>query len=320
MCIRAVSVLFGLLLLFATTYASAVTVTIPEQITVPLATFTLADIATITGDDADRIQILGNCRLGSSPAPGYSLTLTPDLISMRLSGYHMDLSDITWQVPSTIRLTTASQTVSGTALMEKAVTAAKQRLGDSDSEVTASAMQDVVLPAGTVDYKIDFPSGLRLSGPTTVFLATSVNNLPYKQIIVKLNIATYKNIVVTTRDLQPGEVLTDLDLALERRSVGRLSSYYTDKNKAIGLVVKHNSLLPSGTVLNQSLLSISEVIKRGNIVSIVAHSGMIEVVTTGLAQQNGGVDQYIRVQNLQSKRVLSARVVDATTVEVASNH
>lgn len=306
------------LLLSATTYASAVTVTIPEQVTVSSATFTLADIATITGDDDELIRVLGICRLGSSPAPGNSMTLTPDIITMRLLGSHIGLSNITWQTPASIRITTASQIISGTALAERAITAAKQQLSSYDSEVTANAMQDVVFPAGIVDYKVNFPSGLHFDVPTTAFIATTVNNQPYKQIVVKLNIAIYKNIVVTTQDLQPGEVITDMNLALERRNVGRFSSYYTDKDKVIGLVVKHD-FVPSGTMLNESLLSILQVIKRGNLVSIVAHNGTIEAVTTGVALQNGGVGQFIRVQNLQSKRMLSAKVIDATTVEVATN-
>ena len=316
---KVVIVLFWLALLSSTTYASAVTVTIPEQVTVSGVAFTLADIATITGDDDAKIQTLGKCRMGSSPAPGNSMTLTPDLITMRLSGSHISLSDIAWQIPATIRITTASQTISGIALTERAVAAAKQRLSGSDSEITASAIPDVVLPAGIVDYTVDFPSGLHFSVPTTAFIATSVNNQPYKQIVVKLNVTIFKNIVVTTGDLQPGEVITDMNLALERRNVGRFSSYYTDKNKVIGLIVKHD-FLPSGTMLNESLLSILQVIKRGNLVSIVAHNGDIEVVTTGLALQNGGVDQIIRVQNLQSKRMLSAKVIDAATVEVATIH
>lgn len=318
---RVVFVLFGLLLLFsATTYASAVTITIPDQVTVSATTFTLADIATITGDDNDRIRILANCRLGSSPVPGSSMTLMPDVIAMRLAGNFIDLSNITWQLPAAIKITTASQTVSGTTLADLAVAAAKQRLSGYDSEVTASAIPDVALPVGTVDYLVDFPSGMRLGGPLTAVVTTMINNQPYSKIIVKLNVVIYKNIVVTACDLQPGDMITDMNLAVERRSVGQFSSYYTDKNKVIGLVVKRDVFLPAGTVLNESLVSILQVIKRGNIVSIVAHSGTIEVATTGQALENGGVDQMIRVQNLQTKRILSAKVVDATTVEVASDH
>jgi flagellar basal body P-ring formation protein FlgA len=312
-------VLFWFMMLSATTYAAAVTIAIPEQVTVSSATFTLADIAAITGDDDDKIRVLGNCRLGSSPAPGFSMTLTPDIITMRLSGSFIDLSNITWDIPVAIKITTASQTISGTTFTERAVAAAKQKLSGIDSEVTASTIQDVVLPVGAVDYKIDFPQGIHFFGLTTVVVATTVNNQPYNKVAVKLNVSVFKNVVVATRDLQPGEVLTDENLALERRSVGRLSNYYTDMNKVIGFAVKHD-LLPSGTILNESLVRISPIIKRGNIVSIVAHNGAIEVVSAGIALQDGGVDQVIRVQNLQSKRILSAKVLDATAVEVATNH
>jgi flagella basal body P-ring formation protein FlgA len=316
---RVVSVLMWFLLLSATTYASAVTVTIPEQVTVSSATFTLADIATITGDDEEQIRAIGSCHMGSSPAPGFSMALTPDLITMRLLGSHINFENITWQIPAIIKVTTASQTISSSIFTDQAVAAAKQRLINTDSEITANAIQDVVVPVGTVDYKVDFPNGIRFIGPTTVLIVTLVNNHPYNQVVVKLNVTLFKNVVVTTCDLQPGEMLTNTNLALERRDVGHLGNYYTDKNKVMGLIVKHD-FIPSGTIVSEALVSISQVVKRGSIVAIVAHNGPIEVASTGVALQNGGVDQFIRVQNLQSKRILSAKVIDATTVEVATNH
>ncbi len=316
---RVVTVLMWFLLLAAPVYASAVTVTIPEQVTVSAAAFTLADIATITGDDAERIRAIGNCRMGSSPAPGFSMILTPELITMRLLGSHVDSENITWRIPAVIKVTAASQTISSSTYTERAVAAAKQHLINTDSEITATAIQDVVVPVGNVDYKVDFPNGIRFIGPTTVLIATLVNNHPYNQVVVKLTVTLFKNVVVTTSDLQPGEALTDANLTLERRNVGHLGNYYTDKNKVMGLIVKHD-FMPAGTVVNEALVSVPQVVKRGNIVAIVAHNGPIQASSTGVALQNGGVDQFIRVQNLQSKRILSAKVIDATTVEVATNY
>lgn len=311
-------VLFLDLLLMAGAAYASVTVTIPEQVTVEAANFTLANLATLTGDDEDKIRQLSQWRLGSSPAPGYSLTLTPELITMRLASSAIDLSDITWQVPSVITLTTAAQTLSGSLLSEQAVAAAKQKLVGVDSEVKVQSVQDVTLPVGEVDYKITFPSGLRFVGLTTALIPISVNHQQVTQTVVKLNVTIYQQIVVTTRAFRQGDVIGPADITLERRNVGHMSSYYTDKNKAVSHVLTH--AVAAGTVLNDSIVVMPKVINQGDIVSLVARNGAIEVATTGRALQNGRINQFIRVQNLQSKKMLSGKVIDSHTVDVAATH
>ncbi len=296
--------------------AGTVTVAVTERVTVTAANFTLADIATITGDDEAAISQLHQFRLGSSPPPGHSLTLTPNIITMRLAGGAIDLANITWQMPAVITVTTASQTIRGAVLTAQAVAAAQQKLTGMDSDIQPVTAQDIVLPVGTVDYQFIFPSGIRFNGPTTVLIPIQVNRQPCRPAVVKLNVSLYQNLVVTRRPFQQGEVITPADVALERRNVGQVGSYYTDLGKVTGQVVKH--ALAAGTVLNQSLVAMPQVIKRGDILSIVAHMGTIEVVTTGQALENGSVNDLIRVQNLQSKKILSGKVVDANTVEVSS--
>lgn len=312
-----VVLLLDLLLMAAVAYAS-VTVSIPEQVTVESANLTLADLATLTGDDEDKIRQLSQWRLGSSPSPGHSLTLTPEIITMRLASSAIDLSDITWQIPSVITVTTASQILSGSLLSDQAVAAARQKLVGVDSEIKAQSVQDVTLPVGAVDYKITFPSGIRFVGLTTALIPISVNQQHVTQTVVKLNVTVYQSVVVTARAFQQGEMVNPADLVLERRNVGPMSSYYTDKAKAVGHVLTH--AMAAGAVINDSVLAMPQVIKQGDLVSLVARNGNIEVMTTGRALQNGSVNQFIRVQNLQSKKMLSGKVIDSHTVDVTATH
>jgi flagellar basal body P-ring formation protein FlgA len=306
-----------LLLMMGAAYAS-VTVTMPEQVTVESANFTLADLATLTGDDEGKIRQLSQWRLGNSAAPGYSLTLTPELITMRLASSAIDLSDITWQIPSSIIVTTASQILSGSLLSDQVVAAVKQKLVGVDSEVKVQSVQDVTLPVGAVDYKITFPSGLRFVGLTMAMVPISVNQQHVTQTVVKLNITIYQSVVVTAHAFRQGEMINPADLVLERRNVGPISSYYTDKAKAVGHVLTH--AMAAGTVLNDSVVAMPQVIHQGDIISLVAHNGAIEVATTGRALQNGCINQFIRVQNLQSKKILSGKVIDSHTVDVTATH
>ena len=57
-------------------------------------------------------------------------------------------------------------------------------------------------------------------------------------------------------------------------------------------------------------------VKRRDVVRIVARSRFLRVSATGEALQDGRRGQFIRVRNLRSGRVIVARVVDAGMVEV----
>jgi flagella basal body P-ring formation protein FlgA len=58
------------------------------------------------------------------------------------------------------------------------------------------------------------------------------------------------------------------------------------------------------------------VVKRGDLVTIVAETDAIKITTQGVVIENGGKGDMVRVVNTSSKRELFARVKDSKTVEV----
>lgn len=75
------------------------------------------------------------------------------------------------------------------------------------------------------------------------------------------------------------------------------------------------------TVLDQVLtpqhLEQAEVVRKGDHVVIIARSGSLSVRMPGEALSKGGLSEQIRVRNLNSKRVVKARVTGPGQVEVA---
>jgi flagella basal body P-ring formation protein FlgA len=54
----------------------------------------------------------------------------------------------------------------------------------------------------------------------------------------------------------------------------------------------------------------------GQLVTIVAEKAGVRITVTGRAKSAGGIGDLIQVQNQVSNKQLSARVVDAETVEI----
>ena len=77
-------------------------------------------------------------------------------------------------------------------------------------------------------------------------------------------------------------------------------------------------MVPEGTVLSEDLLRQPVVMESGAAVTIVSRYNGIEVRVSGVALTRGRVGQKIRVRNAASRKVMLARVLDASTVEIGS--
>jgi len=166
-----------------------------------------------------------------------------------------------------------------------------------DKELTAT-QQSPGPPLGRVTVRI------RCDGvaPWTVFVPAQVK--------------LFRQVVTTTRPLKRETVIGDGDVALRERDVGSLTQgYMTEVEQALG------QKLVRPTVIDQVLTPVHleqvEVVQKGDHVVITARSGTLAVRMPGEALAKGGLSEQIRVRNLNSKRVVKARVTGPGQVEVA---
>lgn len=166
-----------------------------------------------------------------------------------------------------------------------------------DKELTAT-QQSPGPPLGRVTVRI------RCDGvaPWTVFVPAQVK--------------LFRQVVTTTRPMKRETVIGDGDVALRERDVGSLTQgYMTEVEQALG------QKLVRPTVIDQVLTPVHleqvEVVQKGDHVVITARSGTLAVRMPGEALAKGGLSEQIRVRNLNSKRVVKARVTGPGQVEVA---
>ena len=140
------------------------------------------------------------------------------------------------------------------------------------------------------------------SGPWTVFVPAQVQ--------------LYRQVVTAIRPLKRDSIVGEQDVALRERDVGMLNQgYLTSLDQAVGLKVIRPTVIDQ--VLTPLHLEQAEVVRKGDHVVIVARSGTLSVRMPGEALSKGGISEQIRVRNLNSKRVVKARVTGPGQVEVA---
>ena len=63
-------------------------------------------------------------------------------------------------------------------------------------------------------------------------------------------------------------------------------------------------------------LSAYQIIRKGQIVEVIANEGPMSITLKGMALSGGGIGQEIMVRNVESRRDIPARIVDARAVRV----
>jgi len=124
---------------------------------------------------------------------------------------------------------------------------------------------------------------------------------------VRADVQIFRRTVVTTRDIDRGEVIFASDLR-ERRAFDRPDGARapTRIEDVAGMIAKKR--LVSGTVVIEHHLKPAVYVKRGDIVTLYCLRGGIEIRTTMRAKEDGVMGQTIEIQRPGSRESVFARV------------
>ena len=111
------------------------------------------------------------------------------------------------------------------------------------------------------------------------------------------------DVLVLRRAVTRGEVLGAADVVGQKRQVASLSSPYVGRIAELAGRPTRRPL-PEGTPLTAEALSAALLIKRGQTVTLTASTGGIEIRASGRALADASASQRLRVQNLDSLKVV----------------
>jgi flagella basal body P-ring formation protein FlgA len=157
------------------------------------------------------------------------------------------------------------------------------------------------------------PPGADIFSVSTVGVQCRGDNSWTLYVPVKVKIL--ETVVISLRPMSRGHQISRQDITLIQRDVAGLHiGYYNDPDKVVGKVLRRSVAINS--VLGPGLLEKAQVIRRGEQVMIVAHTGGLEVRMMGQALMDGSEGELIRVRNSSSKQIVTGTVTGDGTVDV----
>ncbi len=157
------------------------------------------------------------------------------------------------------------------------------------------------------------PAGSRLQGKLTVGVQCP-GERPWT-VYIPANIRVFGEVLVTARPISRGDPLGRTDIIARRQEISKLNhGYYRQADEVIGKLAAR--ALPAGTPLTPRMLKARLLVRRGDDVTILANTGLLQVRSKGKALQDAALGERITVRNTRSKRIVEGVAIRAGIVQV----
>lgn len=125
----------------------------------------------------------------------------------------------------------------------------------------------------------------------------------------------WRDVLVSTRRLLSGQELLTSDFQRKNIDVLRL------REEPVPVAIKieeyeSTQTLSAGRALVWNQIRTKPLIRKGQLVEVVASEGAMHITMKGQALENGALNDFIEIRNLTSKKSVAAQIVDENHVRV----
>jgi flagella basal body P-ring formation protein FlgA len=300
-------------------YADQMTlVRLQERAEINGADVLLGQIASIEGSDARFVQKLNDIVIGKAPLPGDARLFDQNLLVKRLKQHQIDLATVKIEAPPQIEVVRAHVEIMKSEI-EKIVS--DFILQHAPRENTSARIKEirvpdgVVMSKGRVTYKVAAPRNRQLMGRCPISVEFSVDGRLQKKVWATAVVEVLGPVVITRKPLGRYKPITEDDIEVQTLDLADMpSNVLSDPEAVIGKRTRR--AIGVQTPLRADSIELPPLVKRGDLVVIIAESETLKITTLGQVKKQGRLGERIPVLNLDSKKILHAQVIDANTVRV----
>lgn len=293
------------------------TVMVPAHAQVNSDMIVLGEISEIEGEDATLIEQLKSVTLGKSPLPGELRGISAAYLESRVRQDGIDPAAVALHVPEKVEVARKTVIISPKEVEEivRSFILKKMTWDPNLTSVKIAPVDSISLAAGTIAHEVTPRRNEDYLGSITLGLVFMVNGKAEKKIWVNAEIDVSRKVVVCNRTLPRNHVISQEDIRLDTLSLKEFpEDVITDPLEAIGKRTQRT--VDVNSPLKFKCLEVMPLVKRGDLVTIVAESDMVKITTQGVAIENGGKGEMVRVINTGSQKEVYGTVKDTRTVVV----
>jgi len=279
----------------------------------------IEDISRVTGNDRELVRKLRGVEMGRSPLPGKSRSIDASHILVRLKQSGIDMSHVGLNVPDDAQVARGAERVSKERIEEVVLAYIRQAMPLEKDTIRVKEIQfsnEVILPKGVVTFSVEPPGNRNLFGKVPLAVSIYVGGKLERKVWAVADIEVLKKVIVAKRPLGRSREITEDDVEVQEMDVARLPSNPLTEYRDI-LGKRTRKAIDVRTVLRSDMIEFPPLVKRGDVVMVLAESAGMRITAMGVVKEREGREgERILVENLDSKKGIYAQVVDSKTVRV----
>ncbi len=295
---------------------SALRIHLPREITIDSSIPNLGRVSILRGNES-LVGKAGKVTLGRISAPGQKIVVDRTIVLSRLACSGIPASKVTFTGAERMTVGLRHQIIKGPEFVEAALAFLKKNPpDDSICQFDAIGMpRDMVLPGESKDMKLSarlVKSSVRNLGKVRITALCDGKERGLREVTFRFKYNSRR--LVAQVDIGPGTVISSENVKVEKF----ISNYpeSADWVSPYGLVARRS--LRAKTVIRPGMIGPAKpkiLVKRHqNVVIKISMFGLL-VTANGKTMQEGRLGEYIKVQNVDSQRVIVARVNEDGSVE-----
>ena len=178
---------------------------------------------------------------------------------------------------------------------------------------TLDVNNSFTLPPGRVSHEI-IPSDPQILTSRRFTFIFQVDGRTQHNQSYRVVLEALAPVAVAALDLSRGLTLTERDINFVEMDLARVRNPAFSAEELVGKVLRRTVRL--GDVLDRSFVEEPSLVRRGEVVTIIAKRGALQLNATGVARDEGKLGDTIRIRNSASQREILCEVVAPGTVTV----
>ena len=295
---------------------SALRIYLPREVTIKDDAIKLGQVSIIRGKES-LVARASEIALGRISVPGQKIVVARSMVLSRLACNGIPASQVTLTGAEKITVGQQQRIIKGSEFVELASSFLKKNppAGSVCQMNPIRTPKDLVLPGVSKDIKLSLRlagSSVRNQAKAQIAVLADGNEIGEREVTFRLKY-NYRR-VVTLAELAAGTVISAKNVKIEKG----VSNYPepADWKPPYGLVARRK--LPAKTVIRPGMIGPAKpavVVGRNQTVVIRIERPGILVTAIGKAMQEGRAGEYIKVRNVDSQRIILAKVNEDGTVE-----
>ena len=276
----------------------------------------LGEIADIRADGF-LLQALEKIALGRSPRPGDLDNIDRQRITALIQSQpYLAPGKVQLACPDQVFVKRAGQTLGRQRIQQTVDQMLAARFPDRQYTVSGLKIRGLkTYPSGEIRLVPDAGNLVNRNGRLSLYLDVWINNEKQGRLAVSGIMQVLSSVVCANKNLRQGEKIARSDVKVIHKNMFDLDRDAAVRPEEIeGMLVRSD--ISKGQVVTMRMVEKAPVIRKGDIVSLVAKKGGLVIVTSGISKEDGFLNAAISVENITSGQQVKARVKNRSQVEV----